>query len=87
MSTLEKEKEKEKIKIKVQAVLREVFEKKDLEIHDELNAEDIEEWDSFAHLNLIMTLEQKFSVNFALGELQDMKNIGDLLCLLEDKLL
>jgi len=78
---------KDDIRTKVQAILREVFEKKDLEIHNELNAEDIEEWDSFAHLNLIMTLEQEFNVNFALGELQDMKNIGDLLCLLEDKLL
>jgi len=77
---------KHEIKIKVQNILREVFEEDDLEIYDELNAEDIEEWDSFAHLNLIMTLEQQFNVSFALGELQDMKNIGDLICLLEEKL-
>jgi len=78
---------KDTIRTKVQEVLREVFGKKDLVINDKLNADDIEEWDSFAHLNLIMILEQEFSVNFALGELQDMKNVGDLLYLLEDKLL
>lgn len=54
-------------------------------ITENLTADDIPEWDSIMHLNLIMEIEEEFSVSFALGELQNLKNIGELLNLIEAK--
>jgi hypothetical protein len=33
-------------------------------------------------INLVMMIERRYKVRFALGELQDLKNVGDLLDLL-----
>jgi len=36
-------------------------------------------------MNLIMAVEMRFRVKFALGELQTLKNVGDLADLVEKK--
>jgi acyl carrier protein len=43
-------------------------------------------WDSFSHVNIIWNVEQEFSVRFALGELQDLKDVGGLVDLVAQKL-
>jgi len=70
----------------VQDIMRSTLELKDLIISESTNADDIEEWDSFAHLSLIMAIEKEFNINFALGEIQDMQHVGDLLHLIDKKL-
>lgn len=50
------------------------------------SADDIEGWDSLSHMNLVMAVEMEFKVRFALGELQTLKNVGDLAALVEKKL-
>jgi len=37
------------------------------------------------HINLVSGIERAFKVRFALGELQSLKNVGDLLDLLQSK--
>jgi len=69
----------------VQDVFREVFEDQTLRITRETTAEDVEGWDSFAHVNLIMALETRFGVKFKLAELQQMANVGDAITLIGQK--
>ena len=54
-------------------------------ITSETSAEDIDEWDSLSHIELITNIESHFKVRFALGELQDLKNIGDMVDLIASK--
>jgi acyl carrier protein len=70
----------------VQEIFRDVFDQPNLVITRESNASTIEDWDSLTHLNLVTAVERRYKVKFALGELQDMKNVGDLLDLLSGKL-
>jgi acyl carrier protein len=70
----------------VQGIFRDVFDQPDLVITRESNASTVEDWDSLAHVNLITAIERRYKVKFALGELQDLKNAGDLLDLLGKKL-
>jgi acyl carrier protein len=70
----------------VQEIFRDVFDLPNLVITRESNASTIEDWDSLTHLNLVTAVERRYKVRFALGELQDMKNVGDLLDLLSGKL-
>jgi acyl carrier protein len=70
----------------VQAIFRDVFDQPDLVITRESNASTVEDWDSLAHVNLVTAIERRYKVKFALGELQDLKNVGDMLDLLAKKL-
>jgi acyl carrier protein len=68
------------------AIIHEVFENSDLVITPLTTADDVDEWDSLTHLQLISAIEQKFKVRFALGELQSLKNVGDMADLIQKKL-
>ena len=70
----------------VQDVFRSVFDEDDLVITRHSSAETVSDWDSLTHVNLVTAIEKKYKVKFALGELQDLKNVGDLLDLLAKKL-
>lgn len=68
-------------------IARDLFDDDDLVLTPELSANDVPEWDSFNHINLIVAVEQKFGVKFQTAELEAMQNIGHLVSLIEQKLL
>lgn len=70
----------------LQEVFRDILDQPDLVLTRESNANTVEDWDSFAHINLVMSIEQRFKIKFALGELQVLKNVGDMIDLIEGKL-
>jgi len=76
---------KEAIRVDVEKICREVFDNDSVVITEETSADDIEEWDSFAHVNLIMSIEKYYGVSFALGELQDLRDVGELIHLIKKK--
>jgi acyl carrier protein len=65
-------------KQKVQAVFREIFQDGDLEIYPEMTARDVENWDSFNHINLIIALEEAIDTRFSSEEIGRMAKVGDL---------
>ncbi|MHB8122738.1 MAG: acyl carrier protein [Desulfuromonadaceae bacterium] len=60
------------------SVFRQVFDDSSLTVTRATTANDIDEWDSLTHMNLVVAVELKFGVKFALGELQLLKNVGDM---------
>ena len=48
--------------------------------------ENIESWDSVQHLNLVLALEEKFQMQLAPEEIEQMKNIGEVTKVVESKL-
>ena len=70
---------------RVQPVFRDIFSDPELIINKQSSASTISGWDSFTHINLIVALEEYFSVNFTTKELSEMKCVGDLLELLKSK--
>lgn len=61
---------------RVLAVFREVFQKPSLELDDAVSFEDIPGWDSTAHVNLIIALEEEFGTKFSVGEIMAMNSVG-----------
>ena len=78
--------QKEIIKEQTNQIFKEIFEDSNIEIHDEMTAKEVEKWDSLSHLSMISDVEKKFGVKFKLKELVNMKNVGDMLRLIEAKL-
>lgn len=70
----------------VQEIFRDVFGEPDLQITRQSNASNVEDWDSLAHINLVTAIEKRFKIKFALGELAELKNVGDMLDLMQRKL-
>gem|GEM_PF-51450 len=71
---------------KITAVLHEVLENETLEAKPELTAEDVDEWDSFSHIRIILGVEQAFGVKFATPEIAQFENLGQLAELIAEKL-
>ena len=59
-------------------VFQDVFDDESIEVHDETTSDDIEDWDSLEHINLIAAVEQEFGVKFNLGQVVSMKNVGEM---------
>jgi acyl carrier protein len=70
----------------ITSIMREVLELPTLEVTTETSASDVDEWDSMTHIQIIAAIEGKYKVRFALGELQALKNVGDMIGLIEKKL-
>jgi acyl carrier protein len=70
----------------VTTIMRDVLELPDLNVTTATSAADVDEWDSMTHIQLISEIERKYKVRFALGELQSLKNVGDMIGLIEKKL-
>lgn len=74
------------IKERLQEIFRDVFDDEELEIREDMSAKDIEDWDSLAQINLIIAIEKEFGVKFNLEEVSKLKNIGEMLELINLKL-
>ncbi|SFS21044.1 acyl carrier protein [Granulicella pectinivorans] len=51
-----------------------------------LTADDVPEWDSFNHINLIVAVESHFKIKFQTAELEGLHTVGHLADLIEKKL-
>lgn len=63
---------------KLNEVFAEVFDDDTLTVTESTCAKDIEEWDSLAHLTLIATIEDAFSIQFDMSEIAGFKNVGEM---------
>lgn len=70
----------------LQPIFRDVLDQPHLSLTAASNASNVEDWDSLAHVNLVVAIEKQYKVKFALGELQDLKNVGDMAQLIQKKL-
>ena len=63
---------------KLNGVFQDVFDDASITVHDETTSDDIEDWDSLEHVNLIVAVENEFGIHFNMGEVNQMKNVGEM---------
>jgi acyl carrier protein len=66
-------------------VFREVFDNDELVISPKTTAKDVEGWDSLMHVTLIVNVEKVFGVRFSSAEVAGLKNVGELVALIESR--
>ena len=59
-------------------VFRDVFDDESITVNDATTSDDIEDWDSLEHINLIAAVEQEFGIKFNMGQVVTMKNVGEM---------
>lgn len=74
------------IKVKLQEIFRNVFDDDEIELFDEMTSEDVEDWDSLSHVNLILKIEKEFGVKFTVDEITQTENVGQFISIINEKL-
>lgn len=67
------------------AIFRDEFEDSDLVINESTTANQIENWDSLATINIIVASEWEFKIKFENLEIQSIRSVGDFLRIIEDR--
>lgn len=70
----------------LQDILRDEFDDDNLIIKEETTAHDVKDWDSLTHLSLINEVERYFGIKFTMGEIQEFKNVGEMMDSIEKHL-
>lgn len=69
---------KEKIYEMLDEVFQDVFDDENIHVTSETTADDIEDWDSLEHINLVVAVENKFNIKFNMSEVVKFKNVGEM---------
>jgi len=67
-------------------ILDDIFKLNGLPIQDEWTSDDIANWDSLGHLNLIMALEKEFNITFEIDEMFAIESISDCVKMVTNKI-
>jgi len=73
-------------KERLQEVFRDVFDDDEIVIDDTTTAEDIEDWDSLTHVQLVVSVESEFDIKFSMIETSSLHNVGEFIALIDKKL-
>jgi acyl carrier protein len=73
------------IAAKLQGIFRDVFDDDSIEINRAMVSEDVPEWDSVAHVRLMVAVEKAFDIRFDVNEINDMPNVGVLMDMIAGK--
>ena len=65
------------------AVFRDVFDDDTIALRLETTADDIDGWDSQAHVTLVVATEMRFGIKFRTAELEALHNVGDFVRLIQ----
>lgn len=69
---------KEEVFEQLNEIFRDFFDDESIVVTEETTADDIEQWDSLEHINLIVAVEDAFQMKFGMGEVTTMKNVGEM---------
>lgn len=71
---------------KLTLIFHETFSDNNIVLRDDMTAKDVEKWDSLTHMMMISKVEEVFGIKFKLKELNKLKQVGDLIAIIESKL-
>ncbi len=70
---------------RLEKVIREVFPIDEETIDENWTSDDIPDWDSVGHLNLIMEVEKEFNIKIEIEEMFEIEKLKDIAKILEKR--
>ena len=76
--------EREEMLKKITTVFIDVLDDEEIVLTESTSADDLEDWDSLTHIQLVVGVEKAFNVRFTSSEIQDWENVGEMMdCILK----
>ncbi len=69
---------REEVFKRLNQIFQDVFDDESITVQDATTADDIEDWDSLEHINLVVAIEKEFDIKFNMGDVSKMKNVGEM---------
>lgn len=70
---------KNEILKEVNDIFIDVLDDEAIVLTNETTANDVEDWDSLNHIQLVVAIEKQFKVRFTSQEIQSWRNVGEML--------
>ena len=71
--------EREQIMAEVEELFRDTLDNEEIKLTDATIADDVEEWDSLTHIQLIVAIEKHFKIKFTSMEILSWQNVGQMI--------
>jgi acyl carrier protein len=76
----------DQILAEISVIIRDVVDQPDLQISAATSARDVEGWDSFNHINIVVAVEGRFGIKINTAEIEELRNVGEFVALAGRKL-
>ena len=76
---------KQEVMDKLTEIFRDNFDDEGIVLNDETTADDIEDWDSLAQIDLIVAIQKEFNIKLKIDEANSTNNIGEMIDLILKK--
>jgi acyl carrier protein len=73
------------IYLALQSIFQDVFLRDDIVLTPQTTAKDVDGWDSFKQIEIILALEAQYHITFSTRELDSLKTVGDLVRVVASK--
>lgn len=70
----------------VNDIFKDVLDDEDILLTRKTVADDVEDWDSLTHINIIVAIEKHFNIKFTSLEIQNFKDVGAMCDRISEKL-
>jgi len=67
-------------------IFRKLLKNQNIRLSENMTDEDIDDWDSLAHIQIVVAIETLYHIRFTTGEIQKQRSIRNLLDIIEPKL-
>lgn len=78
--------EKAEILKDMQDIFIDVLDNEDIVLTEDTTSDDIEEWDSLSHIQLIVGIENHFKIKLTSKEIMECSNVGDMVDCIKGKI-
>ncbi len=70
--------ERKEVFEKLNGIFSDILDVEDVRLNEQTCADDIDEWDSLSHIQLIVAVEKEFGIKFSSREIMKWSNVGQM---------